>query len=225
MKEKYLIKDKNILKDNKYISDSDADSEVFKKIDIDGEIPLNIYTNLDDFEVKKIKIIEENDIKKNKIINYKKILIEIIKKFNLEESQLNSLKGKIYEFIVLKHLKEINNYRCWLWKNVPLFYLLKSNIIIKEQFYYYLSRKNKYRNNPILDIGIDILVKENDNYIFIQCKNHKNSISYHDLAGYFMMLSIHSNIKGIVYHTSKINRTLKEFADRSNRCTYIRLPI
>jgi len=249
METNYIIEYSNLLEDNENLSESDDDSEVFEKIEIEGDNSLYLNENLDDFEVKKIEIIDEIEVKKTEVINknkeknriiesikfkkntnenninYKKILIKTIEKFNLENKHIYCMKGKIYEYIVLKHLKKINNYRCWMWKDIPIFHLFKSNIITKEQFYCYSSRRSRYRNNPISDIGIDILVKDKDNYIFIQCKNHRSSICYQDLAGYFMMLSIHSNTKGIVYHTSDINRTLREFANRSDRCTYIRLPI
>jgi hypothetical protein len=40
---------------------------------------------------------------------------------------------------------------------------------------------------------------------------------------FFMMIAVHSNVKGIVYYTSTLNKTLNKYANISDRCQYIKL--
>jgi predicted helicase len=207
----------------------------FKKIEIEADIKdISLYN---DIEFKKIEIEADislyhdkiNNIITDKIINsninYKQLLMKIINKFNLDEKYMNKLKGNCYEYYILNYMHKLNineNYKIWLWKNVPLIELYKAKIISFDQLEKFANKKYKNKN-PISDFGIDILLKKNNEYIFIQCKNHIGSINYHHLSGFFMMMTVHSNVKGIVYYTSTLNKTLNKYANISDRCQYIKL--
>lgn len=87
---------------------------------------------------------------------------------------MSKIIGDNYENYILNLLKKQYEF-VWLWKDVPESILFDELIISDYQSYLCLKR----------DIGIDILVKDKDSYIYVQCKNYSNnSICIHDLSGY-----------------------------------------
>lgn len=59
------------------------------------------------------------------------------------------------------------------------------------------------------DIGIDILAKKNDKYVYVQCKNYStNSICVQDLAGYFFFKSAYGK-RSKVYYSGYLSNRVK----------------
>tara|TARA_Y100000389_G_scaffold73682_1_gene70326 strand:+ start:662 stop:1291 length:630 start_codon:yes stop_codon:yes gene_type:complete len=136
----------------------------------------------------------------------------------------NCIKGFDYEKYVLLKLKEIYDIKdIYLWKDIPDELLIESGIIlnndlknIKEKY-----KTNKYNRNynVLLDTGIDIIAKlNNEDIILIQCKAYNSIISQKHLAGFFRTLldcyimnnKKNKKIKGLIVHTNEISNLIKE---------------
>ena len=134
-------------------------------------------------------------------------------------------KGTLYEIFIKNLLnKDINN-EVWLWKDIPEKHLRKASIL-GDWNEYRLNRKEiKNSENELIDTGCDILLKINEKYYIIQCKNYdtQNSVKIPELGGFYMMIS-HYDIDGILYYTSKLSSNIK--CQKSNpKIKYIRKPI
>ena len=106
----YIIESTNLLEDNENLSESDDDSEVFEKIEIEGDNSLYLNENLDDFEVKKIEIIDEtpeiiceSNIDIPEILEKKSVIKYIDREAYLKEHNIPTKKeiGDIYEIYIL----------------------------------------------------------------------------------------------------------------------------
>jgi len=157
--------------------------------------------------------IDRND--QNKYIN--KRLDDII------NCKIKKVKGYSYEKYIKNYLINVEHLECWLWKDIPKDILLESKLVSCERYDEVISiiNKLKYSNikdtnyykyitninqiNKINDFGIDILAKKNDNYIFIQCKNIKTSISNSALISYNKIMNRYKLNEGIVYYTNKLH--------------------
>jgi hypothetical protein len=133
----------------------------------------------------------------------------------------NFCKGLEYERFVLEQLwKYYDIKEAYLWKYVPYSLLVESHIIIQDDNY---NIKNKYKQkrhrnyNVLIDTGIDIICKlNNNNIILVQCKAYSNSVvSQKHLSGFYrtVMDSIMFNknnhkkysITGLIAHTTSIS--------------------
>jgi hypothetical protein len=170
--------------------------------------------------------IDRND--QNKYIN--KRLDDII------NAKINKIKGYSYEKYIKNYLINVEHLECWLWKDIPKDILLDSKLVSNERYDQVINiiDKLKYSNikdtnyykyiininqiNKINDFGIDILAKKNDNYIFIQCKNIKTSISNSALISYNKIMNRYKLNEGIVYYTNKLH------VSELNNVKYIHMP-
>ena len=122
----------------------------------------------------------------------------------------NAEKGTLYEGLIKDYLEKQNpNNNYWLWKDVPELELRKASILGNWNTYRFNRKRNNQiakEENKLIDTGIDVLAKTNDEYIIIQCKNYaeNNYVTVLDLAGFYMMIS-HYELNGIVYYTSKLS--------------------
>ena len=132
-------------------------------------------------------------------------------------------KGYKYEVFVKNYIINNLNKEAYLWKDIPEKILIDSGLI-HSQNENRLKRKEKLiDNNPLIDVGIDILQKDEDNFTFVQCKNgYKSGLIIEDLAGFYMQMFNHINVNGSVYYTSKLSRNITENAI-NNRIQYIKL--
>ena len=131
-------------------------------------------------------------------------------------------KGYKYEVFVKNHIINNLNKEAYLWKDIPEKILIDSKLIHSHNENR-LKRKEKLNNNPLIDVGIDILQKDEDNFTFVQCKNgYKSGLIIEDLAGFYMQMFNHINVNGHVYYTSKLSRNITENAI-NNRIQYIKL--
>jgi superfamily II DNA or RNA helicase len=131
-------------------------------------------------------------------------------------------KGYKYEVFVKNHIINNLNKEAYLWKDIPEKILIDSKLIHSHNENR-LKRKEKLNNNPLIDVGIDILQKDEDNFTFVQCKNgYKSGLIIEDLAGFYMQMFNHTNVNGNVYYTSKLSRNITENAI-NNRIQYIKL--
>ena len=135
----------------------------------------------------------------------------------------NKIKGDEYEVFVKNYITNNLNKEAYLWKDIPEKILIDSGLI-HSQNENRLKRKEKLiDNNPLIDVGIDILQKDEDNFTFVQCKNgYKSGLRIDDLGGFYMMMLNHSHMNGHVYYTSKLSIHIKENAI-NNRIQYIKL--
>jgi predicted helicase len=119
-------------------------------------------------------------------------------------------KGTLYEVFIKDYLEKQNlNNNYWLWKDVPELELRKASILGEWNLFRFNRKRNNQiakEENKLIDTGIDVLAKTNDEYIIIQCKNYaeNNYVTVLDLAGFFMMVN-HYELKGIVFYTSKLS--------------------
>ena len=131
-------------------------------------------------------------------------------------------KGYKYEVFVKNHIINNLNKEAYLWKDIPEKILIDCNLIHSHNENR-LKRKEKLNNNPLIDVGIDILQKDEDNFTFVQCKNgYGTGLRIEDLAGFYMQMFNHTNVNGNVYYTSKLSRNITENAI-NNRIQYIKL--
>jgi len=137
------------------------------------------------------------------------------------------IKGDIYE----KYICDILNNEgiAWLWKNIPEYHLLESNLI-NDLNIHRLNRKKFLNNpdnfvNPLRDTGVDVLLYKQNKYILVQCKNgYAKGLTCVDLAGFSIMMLQHDDKEGRVYYTNKLSTAIKENAINP-RIKYIKLPL
>jgi len=136
----------------------------------------------------------------------------------------NCIKGFQYEKYVLNKLKDFYNIKeAYLWKNVPDYLLIETGIILNNDLQTikqkYNTNKN-YRNyNVLLDTGVDIICKlNNNNILLIQCKAYNSIISQKHLSGFFRTLldcyvinnKKNNKVTGLIVHTSSLSDLIKE---------------
>jgi predicted helicase len=109
---------------------------------------------------------------------------------------------------------EKDHNQTWLWQNIPEFELRKSKLLGNWNEHRLVKKDNKI--NGIPDLGADILLKDNEKYILIQCKNFdSNNVTIHHLAGFYAM-TLHYEMEGIVYYTSNISPNIRLLKPRSD---------
>jgi predicted helicase len=134
-------------------------------------------------------------------------------------------KGTLYEIFIKKSLNEDKNNEVWLWKDIPEKHLRKTSIL-GDWNEYRLNRKElKKSENELIDTGCDLLLKINEKYYIIQCKNYdtQNSVKIPELGGFFMMALLY-DLDGILYYTSKLSSNIK-CQKQNPKIQYIRKPI
>jgi len=126
---------------------------------------------------------------------------------------MNQEKGTKYE-LYIKQFLENDSKKTWLWNDIPEYELRKSNLLGDWNEHRLTRKENKI--NSIPDLGTDILLKDEEKYILIQCKNFEsnNYVTIHHLAGFYAMIS-HFKMEGIVYYTSKLSPNIKLLRENS----------
>ena len=122
----------------------------------------------------------------------------------------NQEKGLNYEIFIKNYLEEDFQNQAWLWKDIPEYNLKDAGLLNDWNLHRYIRKENKINGLP--DLGTDILLKCNNTYKLIQCKNYgpKNYVNINDLAGFYGMM-VHFKKDGILYYTSKLSHNLKSF--------------
>lgn len=127
---------------------------------------------------------------------------------------MNRLKGVQYEVFVRDDIIHNQGKQAYLWNDIPESVLINSGLIHSGNEHRLIRKKNmknKNRNNPLIDVGVDILQCDKDNYTLVQCKNGYNrGLTMADLGTFHTMLYHHSKLNGVVYHTSKLSYHLRE---------------
>lgn len=136
---------------------------------------------------------------------------------------LSIIKGNEYEKFIKNHIINELNKEAYLWKEIPEKILLEANLIHSHNHNRLKRKENLNNNNPLTDVGVDILqIDDDNNYTFVQCKNGYNKgIRIEDLAGFYMLMANHSNMDGNVYYTSKLSIHIRENAI-NNKIKYIK---
>lgn len=137
----------------------------------------------------------------------------------------NIVKGTSYEYYTHDILNSLDGHKAWLWKFVPEKILRKAGILGDWNSFRLLKKsfKEEKEENPLIDIGTDIILEKNNEYIIVQCKNYdnKNYVTIQKLAGFYHSV-VHYQLKGIVYYTSKLSNALLKAKPNSN-IQFIRL--
>ena len=129
----------------------------------------------------------------------------------------NKIKGYHYELQCLDYLiLNYDNYYSYLWKNVPLKYIIKYVFDDLTKYENINDFELNIENNNVVDIGCDIFMVNKDNeddVIIVQCKNYKDkNVCIDDLSGFFHLIALsHLPIKGIIMSNSDIcNRIINK---------------
>jgi superfamily II DNA or RNA helicase len=145
------------------------------------------------------------------------------------------MKGTQYEIYIKNYLQNEENKKAWLWKDIPEYDLRIAGLLgdWNEHRHNRKILKNidlndneqDIKENNLPDLGCDILMKDNEEYFIVQCKNfnQKNKVSVQHLAGFYATV-IHSNLDGILYYTSDLSRNVITLLkiNNNNKLQYIR---
>lgn len=121
-------------------------------------------------------------------------------------------KGHEYERFVKQTLSQTKD-NVWLWHEVPQRTLYEAGII---------KTFSTSDLNNLVDIGIDIVVKHEGTFTFVQCKHYDDNsyITIPDLSGFFNFIAENGGQR-VVYYTGKLSQ---QIVMRMNRIQYIHLP-
>ena len=116
-------------------------------------------------------------------------------------------------YCINKHFKDYNQLS-YHWSNIPDEVLINSNFVSSEEE---LRQRRKYnKNKNIKEYGLDGISVEiiNNNKIYngIQCKLWNNTICANHLGTFLSVIHnrFNDNSKGYLYHTCKLEKTLKK---------------
>ena len=135
----------------------------------------------------------------------------------------NAVKGAEYELQVVNYLQSLGIV-CWLWRFVPETVLEMAGIIT-DYDRVRLARKRAFADgeNPLQDVGCDIVTQDADDVRLVQCKNYTGTICQSDLAGLYRM-QLYFDRPGDVYYSGKLSRVVRETPAAFDRTKYINLP-
>jgi predicted helicase len=129
----------------------------------------------------------------------------------------NKIKGDLYELFTKNYIINNLNKEAYLWKEIP------EKILIDAKLIHSHNENRIKRNNCLVDVGVDILQIDENNFTLVQCKNGYNKgLKIEDLAGFYMMMFNHNHMNGNVYYTSKLSIHIKENAV-NQKIQYIKL--
>ena len=122
----------------------------------------------------------------------------------------NKIKGDLYEIFINSYLNTLDSTKnSYLWKDIPEYILYQANLITCYNEHRLKRKSDKI--NPLQDIGLDIItVNNDDDIIFVQCKNYTGMVNVACLSGFFMMMANHIDKMGYVYYSNKITKKVKE---------------
>ena len=158
---------------------------------------------------------------------------------NIINAKIKKYIGQTYEEYIKNYIIINENIECWLWKDIPKNEIINSKIITEKRYdeiinytnelksskikdkNYYKHIINLHHINPIFDFGIDILAKKNEEYIFIQCKNYKKSISNSIIKSFNCIMNNHLNVNGRLYYSN--NLSIRKL-NRLKNIDYINIP-
>ena len=126
----------------------------------------------------------------------------------------NKIKGNNYELYVLNHILNVEPEfeNAWLTNNIPNDVIMKTNLKNNVNI-------NKYNN---CDIGFDILAIKNNEYYFIQCKNHEQTLCINDLCSFYFILHEY-NLNGILYYSGQLSKRLLELNNNIVNFRYLNI--
>lgn len=160
---------------------------------------------------------------------------------HIKQFDYNCIRGFHYEKHVLNKLHDFYDIKeIYLWKNVPDYLLIESGIILSNDLIHikekYKTNKQLRNYNVLLDTGIDIICKlQNNDIILVQCKAYNSIISQKHLSGFFRTLldcyiinkqkNNNYNISGLIVHTSEISPLIKDsYSYKSNLVNELYIP-
>jgi predicted helicase len=118
-------------------------------------------------------------------------------------------KGDKYEIFICEELNK--SIFAWRWSFVPEYILLDAKLLTSQEEARLKRKINYLKSNPIIDNGIDIVCKNSDKYILIQCKDHEKMISKSQLISFFNKMNTFNEYEGRVYYTNSLCSTVKKY--------------
>ena len=118
-------------------------------------------------------------------------------------------KGDKYEIFICEELNK--SIFAWRWSFVPEYILLDAKLLTSQEEARLKRKINYLKSNPIIDNGIDIVCKNGDKYILIQCKDHEGMISQNKLISFFNKMDTFNQYEGRVYYTNSLCTTVQKY--------------
>lgn len=205
------------------------DDEIINIIDeiFNKPIPEHYYSETKIFEWCE----EDNMIELIKIME--KYNEKIIPETNIPLSKntlYTKIKGIRYEMQVLQILKQkYPSAELYLWNDIPKKYLYEL------KFYVNFSNKieregglndDNIKNLPkIPDHGCDILMKNNDVFTFVQCKNfEKIKVCLKDILTFIALICPRKNVHALLISNTDISKKLKDFIQIKENFVHMKIP-
>jgi len=151
----------------------------------------------------------------------------------MSQGILNNIKGFSYEhYIKFELIKANSSDQIWLWNECPVDLLIKNKVFesYNNHRLHRLDIKNNKdgkfiidsEENPLRDIGVDIVKLSNDELTMVQCKNYKHSLTINDLAGFNFIISRCPHLLYELYYTSKLSTLIAIVQDVNEKTKYIK---
>ena len=157
------------------------------------------------------------------IVSFPKKDIKITDHLAIESEMTAMERGMQYERQIRESL-EREGHQAKLWADVPEEWLEAAGMIHDYNRHRALRKRAWREGNPLRDTGVDLVVKKDEQYELIQCKNYTNMLCQGDLAGFFRHIAYFPHLKGIVYHSDpRLSFTL-EMPPDYDRIRYVHEP-
>lgn len=130
----------------------------------------------------------------------------------------NLERGVQYEIQMKHYLETLYPNGCvYLWKDVPINDLIELNLI-KDT----LGIQDKLHG--LMDIGCDIIIKNNKKFIFVQCKNYTDKdVCMADIKTFGIFVATLWNVTGLLLTNTNISKNLQKLFAADNRVTHLKV--
>jgi len=135
--------------------------------------------------------------------------MEDVKQQRIIDMKFKKDKGDNYEIFICNELNK--DMLAWRWSYVPEYILLDAKLLNSQEEARLKRRNSKLKINPLIDDGIDIIAKDNTNYILVQCKDHEEMISKNHLITFYNKMDTFNQYEGRLYYTKGLCNTVKKY--------------
>jgi superfamily II DNA or RNA helicase len=139
--------------------------------------------------------------------------MEDVKQQRIIDMKFKKDKGDNYEIFICNELNK--DMLAWRWSYVPEYILLDAKLLNSQEEARLKRRNSKLKINPLIDDGIDIIAKDNTNYILVQCKDHEEMISKNHLITFYNKMDTFNQYEGRLYYTKRLCNTVKKYYNKN----------
>ena len=139
--------------------------------------------------------------------------MEDVKQKRILDMKFKIEKGNNYEIFICNELNK--DMLAWRWSYVPEYILLDAKLLNSQEEARLKRRNLKLKINPFIDDGIDIIAKDNTNYILVQCKDHEEMISKNHLITFYNKMDHFNQYEGRLYYTKGLCKTVKKYYNKN----------